>query len=373
MIYLYQTHISTAFTTKLRGYTERLIGNSTLLVDDYKQALAIKKWCLDNGFSPVSIKIVAEVDFVSKDKILLDIRANLIEALYHKVINTNIRIIFSANHFMCPEPSMISLLLGVQSRLTIILENIASKDDVFDCYGLDQDVCRIVCIPPVIVTNNDLLRFEKAFKDRQIRLNKQNIMTAGVIMYHKPRHDRWWQKRHEVLDYFPARTLLHNLSNDLGFDSYSMVVEDNSKRHQFWNKIKRRLEIDLKIQQRRYKKYYSIDIVAALMSHDFFFAPQDIFSVVPQFAFHAMRAGLIIIGSDEKCFTSLGFIDGVNYISIGEKWDQQAIEKSITRCKNLTSAEIDNLRAASRRLLTKLDDEASISVDSLFLEDCLSV
>lgn len=373
MIYLYETHTSRAFASKLRGYTERLIGKTTLLVDDHKQALILKKWCLDNGFNPLSIKIVAEVDFVSQDKILLDSRAKLSEALYRKVTNTNVRVIFSANHFMCPEPLMMSLLLCVQSRLTIILENIASKADVFDCYSLDQDICSVVCIPPLIDTNNDYLRFEKAFKDRQKTSKNQNIMTAGAIMYHKPRHDRWWQKRHEVLDYFPARTLLHNLSNDLGFDSYSMVIEDNSKRLQFWNKIKRRLEIDLKIQQRRYKKYYSMDIVAALKSHDFFFAPQDIFSVVPQFAFHAMRAGLIIIGTDEKCFTSLGFIDGVNYISIGEKWDQQSVEKSITRCKNLTSEEIDNLRSASRGLLKYLGYEANVSVDSLFFKDCLSV
>lgn len=367
MIYVVDPHLQRAWNSKLRGLLERISGKCGVLLTREADLPSFDIWCESQNvkvnkviFNPSNLSI--------DDAVLLDCRVKLNEKQLIKLKETNAKIIVSANHFFLPEKIVLDLVRHSASacKLSIIIENQASLSHVLECWGIDAFAPDVFVIPPILDSQNDVERFSLHLnKPEQNRRNSdRKVLHAGVIMYHRPR-GRWWQKKFGVLEYYPARTLIHDNAAKLEITNLSKVVEDNSRRDQWVHKIKRRLEIILGIQKQRYNAYYSVNLPKEFANHLFFICPEDIFEVVPQIGFQAMRSGMLLIGSSSKAYQSLGFSDGVNYLSVGHTWSLESVEMVIKKAKALEPPRIELMLERSQLLLSQIETDATVTFNEL--------
>ena len=100
--------------------------------------------------------------------------------------------------------------------------------------------------------------------------------------------------------------------------------------------------------------------------YKYLFCPEDIFSILPQFAFHALKSGLIIIGTNSEAYKSLGFKHGINYISIGDNWSIENISSTITQIsKSYNSNRLNSIHINSIKHLTFLNKNTEKQIVNL--------
>lgn len=367
MIYVVEPHLQRAWNSKLRGLLERISGKCGVLLTREADLPGFDSWCESQDVK-VSRVLFDPSNLSIDDAVLLDCRVKLNEKQLIKLKKTKAKIIVSANHFFLPEKTVLDLVRHSVNicKLSLIIENQASLLHVLECWGIDAFAPSIFVIPPILDSQNDLQRFSlpRDKPEQTRRIDDRKVLHAGVIMYHRPR-GRWWQKKFGVLEYYPARTLIHDNAARLEITNLSKVVEDNSRRDQWGNKIKRRLEIILGIQKQRYNAYYSINLPREFANHFFFICPEDIFEVVPQIGFQAMRSGMLLIGSSSKAYQSLGFSDGVNYLSVGHTWSLESVEMVIKKAKALEPSRIELMLEHSQLLLSQIETAATVTLDEL--------
>lgn len=368
MIYVIDPHSQRAWNSKLRGFLEHLNGLCGVFLTREKDLREFDAWSKATSFD--AQKVIVDLEKLTQaDALLLDCRAKLTQRQLEELENSSLKVIVSANHFFLPEKKVLELIkrAAFSSRLAILVENSASVSHVLECWEICDFEPQIFVIPPILDCRRDLERFSLSYGtlEQAERLKRRRILHAGVIMYHRPR-ERWWQKKFGVLEYYPARTLIHTNAQELDITNLSKVVEDNSRRDQLGNKIRRRLEIILGIQKKRYDAYYSIDLPREFARHLFFMCPEDIFEVVPQIGFQAMRSGMILIGSSAEAYETLGFTDGVNYLSVGDSWSLASLEKVIEKTKTLELHEIESMFEGSQLLLRKIQASASSTLGELW-------
>lgn len=367
LIYIVDPHTQRAWDTKLRGLLERLSGKCGVFLTRESELSVFDRWC--NSESIRVTRVISNILKLSKDDaLLLDSRAKLTQEHLVALENDTVRIILSANHFFVPEKIILELIRKAAGRLnlTIVVENLASVPHVLDCWGIPNLSPDILLVPPVLDSKRDFQRFslvDDSF-DWGNRLIDRRVLHAGAIVYHRPRN-RWWQEKFRVLEYCPARTMVNSNSKNLEITDLSKVIEDNSRRDQWGNKIRRRLEIILGIQKKRYDAYYSVNLPREFKNHLFFICPEDIFEVVPQIGFQAMRSGMILIGSSTKAYESLGFSDCVNYLSVGETWSLASLEKVLGKIKELDITAIEAMLNCSQILLAEIESAAIETLEGL--------
>jgi len=369
-VLLIDPHLSRAYASKLRGFLERVTFSSRVLITSRSSSSKEKaaSWAVSNNISPSKIEIVSQGMDLTDSILLLECRTKLPVIVKKLLIKFNVKTIVSANHFFCANMETVNFIKSQKQNAIIILENVSSQKNIEEAWRLDQGWSFEV-LPPVIDSLSDQKRFDSMYSSRFADMVPPGVLHAGVIMYHRPRKDRWpdswWQEKFKTLDYYPWRSYVHFNAEKLGVTSLSVVVEDNSKRNNFFNQIYRRIEINLGIQRRRYTKYYDIDLTPYFQKFQFFICPQDIFSVFPQFGFHAMRAGLIIIGDESGVYRSLGFVDGKNYVSVGSEWSEIGIQNAIQRVKNFNVQGILKMREESIALLEGLVNQSELKLNNL--------
>lgn len=365
MIYVVDPHSQRAWNSKLRGLLERISGKCGVLLTRETDLSGFDSWCESQNVK-VNRVLFDPSDLSIDDVVLLDCRVKLTEKQLIKLKETKAKIIVSANHFFLPEKTVLDLVRHRANvcKLSLIIENPASLLHVLECWGIDAFAPGIFVIPPILDSQNDLDRFSISLdkSEQNRRIGGRKVLHAGVIMYHRPR-GRWWQKKFGVLEYYPARTLIHDNAARLEITNLSKVVEDNSRRDQWGNKIKRRLEIILGIQKQRYDAYYSVNLPREFANHLFFICPEDIFEVVPQIGFQAMRSGMLLIGSSSKAYQTLGFSDGLNYLSVGHSWSLESVELVIEKAKALKPSKIQLMLENSQLLLSQIEIAAAVTLN----------
>jgi hypothetical protein len=367
LIYVVEPHLQRAWNSKLRGLLECLSGKCGVLLTRESDLPGFESWCESQSVKVNSV-VFDPYKLSTDDAVLLDCRVKFNQEQLVKLKKTKVKIIVSANHFFLPEKTVLDLVQNSasESKLSIIVENQASLPHLLECWGIDAFAPSIILIPPILDSRNDLERFSLLLSkpEQTRRISDRKILHAGVIMYHRPR-GRWWQKKFGVLEYYPARTLIHDNAAKLEITNLSKVVEDNSRRDKWGNNIKRRLEIILGIQKRRYNAYYSVNLPREFANHLFFICPEDIFEVVPQIGFQAMRSGMVLIGSSSAAYQSLGFSEGVNYLSVGHKWSLESVEIVIRKAKALESSKIEVMVERSQLLLSHIESVAAATINEL--------
>lgn len=369
-VLLIDPHLSRAYASKLRGFLERVAFSSRVLLTSSSPSSREKavSWAVSNNISPDNIDVVKPETDLTHAILLLECRTKLPMIVKSLLAKFNVKTLVSANHFFCADMETVDYIKSQKKNTLILLENKASQKNLEEAWKLDAGWSFEV-IPPLIDSSHDEKRFNEMYFSRSMDTVPPDVLHAGVIMYHRPRKDRWpdlwWQEKFKTLDYYPWRSYVHFNAEKLGVTSLSVVVEDNSKRNNVLNQIYRRIEINLGIQRRRYARYYATDLTPYFQKCQFFICPQDIFSVFPQFGFHAMRAGLIIIGEGSDVYSSLGFVDGKNYISVGDAWSEQGIQNAIQRVKSLNVESILKIRAESIALLESLVYQSELKFKDL--------
>ena len=201
----------------------------------------------------------------------------------------------------------------------------------------------------------DISRFSKCSKKFVYKEKNIKFLHCGAITFKSKNSKSWWVNRFKSNDLYPGRTLIHKYASELNIISLSEVLWDHSN-DQIIKKIINKLKtlFNQKKEKNIINKYYNLDVSSYFSKSLFFLCPEDILGVVPQFCFHAMRAGLIIIGTSSRPFESLGFKDRENYISVGPNWEKKAIKKALKVCEELNEKQFLRIRKNSILLQEKL-------------------
>ena len=265
---------------------------------------------------------------------------------------------------MVANKQVLEFLNFFKGKISIILENYSSLVHISERFGSKISFEKLFLIPPLIESKYEKKKFP--LNKKPLFKRKKNFLSVGALYYHKPSKNVWWQQKFNTIDYFPGRTLIHNNARRLGIDSYSIILEDYSKNNMILFRVFNKIANILGRRKIRQKKYYSQKISKIFSEYKYLFCPEDIFSVLPQFAFHALKSGLIIIGTNSDAYKSLGFEHGINYISIGDNWSVENISSTVTQIsKSYNSNKLNYIHTNSRKHLVFLNEKTDKQIINL--------
>ena len=315
-------------------------------------------WIKENNLR--SPEIIGAED-INGASLVFDLRYDYCKHGFVEIFKKLSSVIVYANHFMVARDNNVKILGSFDGEVHVLLENATIKDDFIEYIlrGRTAGVFFYVVSPATDSRRNDS-RFELAFSSR-ISHNKC-VMLTGAIYKHKVSRSVWWQEKYKVNDYFPDRSIIHEMSRHFQFESFSKVVADYSNDFKYLSFFSR-LFNKIKAQAPAEHEYYSFSLPDAFSQHSFVFVPSDIFGVVPQSAFQAMLSGAIVVGSSSPSFSSLGFQDGVNYLSVGDDWNLCSLDNFFKRINSLSLDDIEEIASGSKSLVSSLkrDDANNIN------------
>jgi len=346
-VVLIDSEKSIIFNGKLKGFIEMLSRSFDIL-----------------RISQNQIDTILFEETNSKHFIFIEPRQKLDYDLFQKINLDKFIVLFSCNHFMVTNFATKSFIKNNHQKLIFQVENIASLASIKYFFEIpDKDSIKYILVPPVLDTFESNINLKNILLTRKIN---NDIMIAGAIYVHQWYKDNylgfWWQNKFNVNDYFPNRKLLYDYSIRFkAFNNYSRIIFRNDGIFWYLNKISSFFKFDFWFKEK--VNYYNLNLNDGLINSSFFWGVNDIFGVLPQICFQAMKAGCVIVGTNSSTFKSLGFIDGINYISIGSDFSIDNIEKSINRINQLHENEIRTLSRNSSMLVEKieLDCECRIS------------
>lgn len=349
---LIDPHESPCLREKGRGVLEHIWEHANIL--RYETELACDEnhldvWIRESGLGS-SNKI--GIEDINGAALVFDLRHDYRSHCLRGTFKKFSSIIVYANHFMVVRDQNIKILRCFDGEIHVLLENAATMDDFMEYVlrGRTEGVFFYIVSPAIDSKCNDA-RFEAALYNR--KFHNKCVMATGSIYKHKISPRSWWQKKYKVNDYFPDRSTIHELSAHFPFNSFSSVIADYSNNSKYFSYLARFFG-KMAEQAPSEHKYYNFSLPDAFSQHSFVFVPSDIFGVVPQTAFQAMTAGCIVVGTDSPCFSSLGFQDGVNYLSIGDVWNLRTIDNFFKRIDSLSVSDIDKIAFRSKELVTFL-------------------
>lgn len=347
MLYILNPQSSRVFNSKLKGVVEYLENFENVTCIDYNETLQD----IEN-FPGIR----------SGNSILIDPRSNIGSRIKGIIKKYSLKIYLTANHFMVPNKSLLEFFLSYNGKKIILLESAASKEDVSNIYNQKND-CDFLIIAPVIDSEKDKLRF-KFYEN--VERKKSKILLAGAIYIHKKNSNIWWQRKYNINDYYPLRKFFYDLSSELEITNCSGILEPDFGCHSkiIIALIKKTNQL-LGFEKRRLLKYYQYNIVEEFKRHYFFIAPADIFNVVPQFAFQAMRSGCILVGPKCKAYKSFGFVDGENYIGFDPNLTKDDASYLCKKIRMLSLSKILKMQQASISLLNDIFDKTFINLNSI--------
>jgi hypothetical protein len=353
-IFLIDSEKSIIFNGKLRGFIEVLSRSFTIIKISQNHMDSI----------PVN-------ETKSKSYLFIEPRQKLSCIFFKKIDLDKFNILFSCNHFMVTNPETKNFIKNNYQKIIFQVENLASLSSIKYYFEIpDKHLIKILIIPPVLDPTELIINLENILLTRKIN---NNIMLGGAIYIHQWYNPKsqgfWWQDKFKVNDYFPNRKLIYDYSIQFKvFNNYSRIIFQNDGFFRYMNIFFTIMKYDF--WAKRKSNYYKLNLYDGFSSSSFFWGINDIFGVLPQICFQAMRAGCIIVGTNSITFKSLGFIDGLNYISIGSNFSIDNIEKSINRIYQLSSYEIRTLSINSSKLLEKIELDCKNRINEL-LNDSL--
>lgn len=315
-------------------------------------------WIIENNLTP---REMIGIESINEAALVFDLRYDYCKQGFTEIFKKLSSVVVYANHFMVARDNNIKILSSFDGEVHVLLENATVKDDFVEYVlsGRTAGVFFYVVSPATDSRHNDS-RFELSFSNRTS--HNKRVMSTGAIYKHKKSPSVWWQKKYNVNDYFPDRSIIHAMSGHFQFESFSKVIADHSNDLKYLSYFLRIFK-KMNAQTPAEREYYTFSLPDAFSQNSFVFVPSDIFGVVPQTAFQAMFSGAIVVGSSSPSFSSLGFQDGVNYLSVGDDWNLCSMDNFFKRINSFSVDEIEEIASGSRGLVSSLkrDDANNIN------------
>lgn len=366
MLYIYNPQYSRAFETKRRRIIGAISNDCHVILNCKNDFKSFEAWASCHSMKFRKVSLLSCLDIRFGDSIIFDPRQKIDLPIVDYLFSNFTNIFLSTNHFFILNKDIIDYIVKFNHKIIYIIENFSSKKTICQRFGLDEEGVKVIIIYPGF-PESDFVEpsvFKEIISAHFIR-RSINFLTGGAIFIHKKSDSIWWQKLFSTNEYFPARTVLHKFAKRTGeVKSFSLVLDDDSSEL-FIPKLLRYIKIKLGIVFLQYKRYYSRNIIKDFNDSNFFFCPPDIFSIIPELGFQAMRHGCILIGDDSNAYLESGFIDGVNYISIGKAWNNHSIRFVIDRVNKMSDSDILKLRLASLSLYAQISSISNKSISML--------
>jgi hypothetical protein len=330
---------SRVFNSKYRGFIEFINANYTLRNIKYlNQSIAADNLKIDDCF-----KIL-----------LLDPRFNVDYENIKILLQQFDKIYLVCNHFFVSTVSIRKIVRCHFNKIIFILENEASSTLVSEYYGVKINLNNKIVFIPIIDREEDSKKFKKISEiDRSVK-NIANVLHVGAIFIHR-KTDNWWQKKFLTYQYYPDRFNVSLWADELEINNCSKIIFRDDNFYRFINSVYRFVGKDYWISN--HNSYYSIDLLSEYSSSSFIIAVNDIFSVIPQIIFQSMKSGLILIGTNSESFFSLGFVDGYNYISVGDEFSFYSLKSALDRINLLSFNDVNNIRLESIKHVEYLENQ----------------
>jgi hypothetical protein len=328
---------SRVFNSKYRGFTEFINSNYKIQnIENINQAIDQDIFQLDDA-----VKIL-----------LLDSRFNIDYENIKILLLKFDKIFLMCNHFFVSSLSIRTIVEYNFDKIVFVLENEASSTLVSEYYGVKINLDNKIIFIPIVDCKDDNKKFEKISTIERSETIIRNVLHVGSIFIHR-KNDNWWQKKFTTCQYYPDRLSVSLMADELEINNCSRIIFRDDKFYRIINYFYNCFGKDYWISNSN--SYYSIDLLNEYSSSSFVIAVNDIFSVIPQIIFQSMKSGLILIGTNSEAFVSLGFVDGFNYISVGDKFSFHSLRGALDRIKLLSINDINNLRLESTKHVEYLE------------------